>query len=62
MSDWSEKVQSALRPAYQAPLPKSEAGRAGQGDAPAMVDASTQADDLPDPQSDPTSTQTKGVD
>lgn len=62
VSDWSEAVQSALRPAYQAPLPKSEAGRAGQGDAPAMVDASTQADDLPDPQSDPTSTQIKGVD
>ena len=52
VSNWSEKVQSGLRPAYQAPQPKAATGRSGNAAAPAagQADAAGTA-----------STQTKGV-
>ena len=52
VSSWSEKVQSALRPAYQAPQPKAATGRSANAAAPAVgqADAAGTA-----------STQTKGV-
>ena len=53
VSDWSEKVQSALRPAYQAPQPKAKTDRRDSADAPASGKADA---------ADPASTQTKGVD
>lgn len=53
VSDWSEKVQSALRPAYQAPQPKAKTDRGGNTADPAADQADA---------ADPASTQTKGVD
>ena len=53
VSDWSEKVQSALRPAYQAPQPKAKTDRSDNADAPAADQADA---------ADAASTQTKGVD
>ena len=53
VSDWSEKVQNAMRPAYQAPQPKSKTDRGDQADAPASDKADA---------ADAASTQTKGVD
>ena len=53
VSNWSEKVQSALRPAYQAPQKKDKTDRSADADAPAADQADA---------ADPASTQTKGVD
>lgn len=52
VSNWSEKVQSALRPAYQAPQKKDKTDRSADA-----APAADQAD-----AADPASTQTKGVD
>lgn len=53
VSDWSEAVQKAMRPAYQAPQHRDKTSR---GD-----DAATPADGQADA-ADPAATQTKGVD